>query len=159
MCLIGLGGLYLWYFEHLTKYFQSPTGLLLLFFLHLCVSTDIKFTQGAIFIKVSRIAGLNIEWYGQDKIYLFEMWLCYLYETPSLQQHCIFMVVEWIVDIIFVVFSTLQLPSALLLQKSMPGRARSADSQCHCRGTFVSRTESGLNWPSCNIYSHGLNTA
>ena len=118
-----------------------------------------KLTQGTIFIKVSRIARLNIKWYGRNKFYLFKMWLCYLYETPSLQQHCIFMVVEWIVDIIFVVFSTLQLPSALLLQKSMPGRARSADSQCHCRGTFVSRTESGLNWPSCNIYSHGLNTA
>ena len=36
------GGMYLLDFEHPTKYFQSPTGILLLFFLHLCISTNVN---------------------------------------------------------------------------------------------------------------------
>lgn len=33
--------MYLWDFEHSTKYFRSPKGIFLQNFLHLCISTDV----------------------------------------------------------------------------------------------------------------------
>ena len=33
--------MYLWDFEHSTKYFWSPKGIFLQNFLHLCISTDV----------------------------------------------------------------------------------------------------------------------
>ena len=61
----------------------------------------------------------------------------------TLQWHCIFMVNEQIVGVIFV-YSTLQLLTALLTPKSMLGKAKSAEKKAQiCRETSVSRPESG----------------
>ena len=66
------------------------------------------------------------------------------------------MVNEQIVDIVFV-DSTLQLLTALLTPKSMPGKTKSSEKKAQiCHETSVSRTESGQKRLHCNIYSHGF---
>ena len=129
-------------YRHIVAVFSTFTHL------HSC-----KLTQGKIFIKVSRITETSIECYGRNKIISNSE--CAIASWSMLQWHCIFMVNEQIVDVIFV-DSTLQLLTALLTPKSMPRKAKSAEKKAQiCHEASVSRTEYGQKMLYCNIYSHG----
>ena len=78
-------------YRHIVADFSTFTHL------HSC-----KLTQGKIFIKVSRITETSIECYGRNKIISNSECGCAIASWSMLQWHCIFMVNEQIVDVIFV---------------------------------------------------------